>query len=535
MSEFDYIVVGAGSAGGFVTLRLSEEEDLKILLLEAGPSDAHWTTRIPAGARYTFEGGPRTWSFQTEPEPFMNGRRLMQPRGKTLGGSSSLNGMVFVRGHRKDYDAWAEAGATGWSYDDVLPYFRSIERYSKGADSFRGGAGPIAVQKMTHNHPLEDAFLEAGQQAGHAAPTDYNGAEQEGVSAFDANIDHGWRSGTARGCIRPAMKRPNVTVLTDAYVTEVIVEKGRATGVNYRHCGEHKIARATREVVLSAGAFQTPQLLMLSGIGPADHLAEHGIGIVQDLGGVGQNLQDHLEVHIKHLCPHRGMTKNKLMARHRILLAGLEWLLFKSGPAAGGPSRVGAFFRSQPEVDYPDIQFHFWPYYLDGWAPPPDQDGYCFDVGPVRSESCGWVRLASADPFAAPRIQMNGLSRDRDLQEFRSAIRLAREIAAQPAFDFCRGPEVSPGPDVLSDCDLDDYVRANANSAYHPCGTARMGQDSLAVTDAEGRVYGIEGLRVADASLFPKIPNGNINAPSMMVGERIADLMLGRSASFEAC
>lgn len=527
-AEYDYIIVGSGSAGGFVTLRLSEDPDLRILLLEAGPSADHWTTRIPAAARYTFAGGPRNWGFETEPEPFMDNRRLFQPRGRTLGGSSSLNGMVFVRGNPKDYEEWVDAGATGWSYDDVLPYFKSMERYRNGPSPLRGESGPISVVKVTDNHPIEEAFIEAGQQAGHANPADYNGAAQEGVTVFDANVDDGWRSGTARECVAPAARRPNVTVLTGAQATKVMIENGRATGVAYRHGGRDVAAHAAREVILSAGAFQSPQLLMLSGIGPADHLREHGIEVVSDLPGVGENLQDHLEVHLKFTCPHKGMTRNKLMARHRILLAGIEWYLFKSGPASLPPSRVGAFLKSSPAASHPDIQFHFWPYLLEGWSPPPDKDGYCFDVGPVRSASRGRVWLKSADPFAAPGIVLNGLSDPNDFAVFRAAIAHAREIAAQSAFDFCRGPEVSPGADMISDADLDAYVRANANSAYHPCGTAKMGSDTMAVTDPQARVHGVEGLRVADTSIMPVITNGNINAPSMMIGEKVAHMILGR-------
>ncbi|WP_075997525.1 choline dehydrogenase [Salaquimonas pukyongi] len=528
-AEFDYIIVGAGSAGGFLALRLSEDPSLRILLLEAGPSANHWTTRIPAAARYTFDGGPRNWAFETEPEPFMDNRRLFQPRGKTLGGSSSLNGMVFVRGHRRDYADWVAAGATGWGYEDVLPFFKSMERYRNGPSDLRGDSGPVSVMKVTDNHPIETAFIEAGVQAGHANPADYNGAAQEGVTVFDANVDNGRRSGTARACVEPAAKRPNMTVLTGAQAMKVMIESGRATGIAYRYRGEDVTAMAAREVILSAGAFQSPQLLMLSGIGPADHLREHGIGIEADLPGVGENLQDHLEVHLKFTCPHKGMTRNKLMARHRILLAGLEWLLFKTGPASLPPSRVGAFLKSTPDVDRPDIQFHFWPYLLEGWSPPPGKDGYCFDVGPVRSESRGWVKLRSADPFAAPRIQLNGLSNPQDFALFRAAIKHAREIAAQPAFDFCRGPEISPGADAVSDKDLDAYVRANANSAYHPCGTAKMGTDKMAVTDPQARVHGVEGLRVADASIMPVITNGNINAPSMMIGEKVAHMIAGSS------
>ena len=527
MAEYDYIIIGAGSAGGFLAYRLSEDPSLNILLLEAGLSDNHWTTTMPAGARYTFDGGPRTWSFATEAEPNMAGRRLDQPRGKVLGGSSSLNGMVYVRGHRADYDRWAAEGATGWGYDDVLPYLKSIETYAPGADDYRGDNGPIQVQRYADNHPIEDAFIEAGRQAGHGAPADYNGAEQEGVTAYDANIDKGYRSGTARACVAKAAQRPNVTVLTEARVLKINIENARATGVTYQRHGQTQTAQAGREVLLSAGAFQSPQLLMLSGLGPADHLREHGIDVIADLPGLGQNLQDHLEVHIKHLSPHKGISKNKYLKKHRMALAGAQWLLNKTGPAASGPSRVGSFFKSDSSKSHPDIQFHFWPYYAPSWLPDPAKDGYSFDVGPVQSQSRGWVRLASADPVADPLIQLNGLNHDQDFVEFREAIRLGREIAAQRAFDFCRGPEVFPGPEVTSNEDIDNFVRANAGSAYHPCGTARMGTDELAVVDPEARVHGIEGLRVVDASIIPSITNGNINAPCMMIGERVAHMILG--------
>jgi len=419
MDEYDYIIIGAGSAGGFLAYRLSEDPSLKILVLEAGLSDKHWTTTMPAGARYTFDGGPRTWSFETEAEPHMDARRIDQPRGKVLGGSSSLNGIVFVRGHRADYDPWAADGATGWGYDDVLPFFKSIETCGRGGDDFRGDAGPIHITRYTQNHAIEDAFMEAGQQAGHAAPADYNGAEQEGVTAYDANINKGYRSGTARECVAIAAKRSNVTVLTEARALQIMIERGRATGVIYARRGTTATAQAAREVLLSAGAFQSPQLLMLSGIGPADHLRDHDIPVVADQPGVGENLQDHLEVHIKHLSPHKGISKNKLLKPHRMVAAGAQWFLTKTGPAASGPSRVGGFFKSDPSKTHPDIQFHFWPYYAPGWLPDPSKDGYSFDVGPVQSASRGWVRLASRDPTDAPRIQLNGLSRDADFHEFR--------------------------------------------------------------------------------------------------------------------
>lgn len=527
MKAYDYIIIGAGSSGGFLTLRLSEDPDVKILLLEAGSGAAHWTTVMPAGARRNFLGGPRNWCFETEPEPHLGGRRIFQPRGKVVGGSSSLNGMVFVRGHPGDYAEWAAAGAEGWDYAGVLPYFKSMER-RRGGGGDRGAEGPVSVEKSQNNHPIENAFIEAGTQAGHPAPADYNaGAAQEGVSAFDSNTESGLRSGTARACVRPAAKRPNVTVLTHAHAARIEIENGRAAGVHFRRRGRAEFARAEREVLLSAGAFQTPQLLMLSGAGPADHLRRHGIAVKADLPGVGRNLQDHMECHLKFLCPHKGMGKNRYARPWRTALAGAEWLLFRTGPAASPPSRVGGFFKSAPDAPHPDIQFHFWPYYMEGWSLPPDKDGYSFDVGPTKPGSRGRVTLRSADPYAKPRILLNALSTAKEISDFKTAIRIARDIAAQPAFDFCRGPEAAPGPDVTSDADIENYVRAEAGSAYHPCGTAKMGADTDAdaVCDPRARVRGVEGLRVADASLMPVIPNGNINAPCMMIGEKVSAMI----------
>lgn len=526
MQGYDYIIIGSGSSGGMLAYRLSENPDCKILLLEAGVSDNHWTTKIPAGNRYTFDGGPRTWSFETEPEPNMFGRRLMQPRGKVLGGSSSLNGMVFVRGHRSTYDAWAENGCEGWGYDDVLPAFKSMETCARGANKFRGDSGPIHIQRYTGNHPIEDAFVEAGIQAGHKAPDDYNADQQVGITAFDANIRNGVRSGTGRECVAVAAKRPNVTLLTQAHVTGIAIEKGRAKGVTYRHRDQDHTANTDGEVLLCAGAFQSPQLLMLSGIGPAAQLKQHGIKVHADLPGVGENLMDHLEVHLKYQSPHKGISKNSLLKTQNILKAGIQWYLTHDGPAASGPSRVGAFFKSTTRKKLADIQFHFWPYFAPGWLPDPSMDGYSFDVGPVQSESRGWVRLKSNDPYDSPRILLNGLSRDADFKEFRKAIEIAKDIEAQKAFDFCRGPLVAPGPDVKTEAEMDDYVRANAGSAYHPCGTCKMGVDEMAVVDPQARVHGVQGLRVVDASIIPSITNGNINAPALMIGEKVAGMMM---------
>ncbi len=523
-SQVDYIIVGAGSAGGMLAYRLSADPSVRVLLLEAGSAKMHWSIRMPAAARQNFLGGPRNWCFETEPEPYLNNRKLFQPRGKGIGGSSSLNGMVFVRGHPLDYDQWQPEGITGWSYHEVLPYFKSMERYQAGASEYRGGDGPIDVEHLSDIHPIEQAFLDAAQQAGYGYTKDYNGAWQEGVSEFDVNIAGGARSATAR-LLHAVRSRPNLKLSPRSQATRLIINGNRASAVEYLQDGKTHFAYADREIIVSAGAFQSPQLLMLSGIGPADELKRHGIKPVLDLPGVGANLQDHLEVHVKHRCPD-GLSRNRLLRKDRMLLAGLQWLLFRSGPAATPASRVGGFLRTSNCADYPNIQFHFWPYFLEGWSPPPNKDGYCFDVGPVRPQSRGWVKLQSANPLDAPRILLNGLSNTHDVEEFRHCVRIAREIAAMKAFDFCRGPEVSPGADVISDEDIDGYVRQNANSAYHPCGTCKMGTNEMSVVDNELQVHGMDRLRIADASVMPLITNGNINAPSLMIGERAASMLL---------
>ena len=525
--RFDYIIIGSGSSGGVLTARLTENENTSVLVLEAGQKEGHWTIRMPAATRNNFLGGPRNWCFETEPEPYMDGRRIFQPRGKVVGGSSSINGMVFVRGNRQDFDNWEAAGATGWGYDDVLPHFRNMETYIPGADDYRGGDGPIEVSRHDNHHPIEDAFLEAAQQAGHNLVPDYNGAHQEGITAFDANINRGERSGTAK-LIGKIRSRQNLTIETGAHVTRILIESGRAIGVEYVRNGTTHQAFCDQEVILSAGAAQSPQILMLSGIGPAAHLREMGIDVIQDLPGVGQNLHDHLEIHIKFRCD-KGKSKNKLLKPHNMLRIGAEWFLFRSGPGATTPSRVGGFLRSNDQVDYPNIQYHFWPYYHEDWTLPPNKDGFSCSVGPMSTDSRGWVKLASADPFAAPRMLLNGLSTEKDRREFRECVNITREIMNQAAFAPFNGYEVSPGPEVTSTEDIDAYVRATANSAYHLCGTCRMGSDEMAVIDPQLRVHGIDGLRVADASIMPSITNGNLNAPSLMIGEKASTLIRGNA------
>ena len=528
--RFDYIIIGSGSAGGMLANRLSEDASVSVLLLEAGQAEGHWTIRMPAATRNNFLGGPRNWCFSTEPEPWMDNRQIFQPRGKVVGGSSSLNGMVFVRGHRQDFDSWRDSGATGWGYEDVLPFFRSMETHADGADDWRGDSGPINVAKTRSHHPMEQAFLAAVEAAGHGRAQDYNGADQQGGTAFDVNVDKGERSATA-ALIGRIRQRPNLTILTHARVTGLQIEGGRATGATFICNGRVQTAHCDREVILSAGAIQSPQLLMLSGIGPAAQLRQHGIAVTVDLASVGEGLQDHLEVHVKHRSA-PGSSQNGLLRWDRMAAIGMQWFLTRRGAAASTPSRVGGFLHTGDDAAYPDLQYHFWPYLLEGWSPPPGKDGYGFAVGPAQPKSRGWVRLANADPMAAPLMRLNGLQSDYDREIFRRCIRITREIAAQSAFDPVRGPEISPGPDVTSDADIDAWVRAHANSAYHVCGTCRMGSDDAAAVTPDLKVRGVDGLRVIDAAIMPHVTNGNLNAPSLMIGEKGAAIILGKDPAF---
>jgi choline dehydrogenase len=526
MESFDYIIVGAGSAGCVLANRLSAAQDVRVLLIEAGPTDASWTVRMPGALRFNFLGGRYNWAFHTEPEPHLDNRRLYQPRGRGLGGSSSINGMTFVRGHRLDFDRWVGEGARGWSFDEVLPYFRRLECHQRGGDAYRGGEGPVPIMQQLNLHPINDAFLEAGAEAGYLLNEDLNGAEQEGFGRYDINVDNGVRASAAHAYLRPARGRPNLVIRVNALTTRVLIENSRAVGIEFIKAKQAVQVRASREVIVSAGAFGSPQLLMLSGIGAADALHDHGISPTLDLPGVGENLQDHLEIHVQHACPHllsmnRHMT---LLGKARI---GFEWFAFRSGIGAVNHSHVGAFIRSDGSVPHPDIQYHFWPYFFEDWNAPPGKYGYCFGVGPLRPVSRGRVALRSSDPKDAPTILLNGLSTARELEEMRACVRLTRNIAGQSAFDAYRGPEREPGPEIQSDAAIDAHVRANAASAYHPCGTCRMGVDEGAVVDPQLRVRGIESLRVVDASIMPSITSGNLNAPVMMLAEKAADIILG--------
>ncbi|RME15421.1 MAG: choline dehydrogenase [Alphaproteobacteria bacterium] len=526
----DYVIVGSGSAGAALAFRLAEA-GRNVVVIEAGGSDAGPFIQMPAALSYPMNMPRYDWGFMSEPEPGLGNRRLVVPRGKVLGGSSSINGMVYVRGHARDYDHWAEQGAKGWAYADVLPYFRRMEHWHGPRRSdWRGDSGPLHVTRARQWNPLFHAFVEAGRQAGYPVTDDYNGYQQEGFGAFDMTVYRGRRWSTANAYLRPALKTGRVRVLR-GLARRVVIENGRAVGVEVEARGGRQVVRAGREVILSASSINTPKLLMLSGIGPAAHLAEHGIEVVADRPGVGQNLQDHLEVYVQFAARHP-ITLYRYWNLLGKALIGAQWLFTKTGHGASNQFESCGFIRSRAGVEYPDIQFHFLPIAVryDGKAA---AEGHGFQVhtGPMRSPSRGAVTLASADPAAAPKIRFNYMSHEDDWQTFRAALRLTREIAAQPALAEHVKHEIQPGEALQTDDALDDFIREHAESAYHPCGTARMGaaDDPMAVVDPECRVIGVEGLRVADSSIFPRITNGNTNAPSILVGEKAADHILGRS------
>ncbi len=530
MAEADFVIIGSGSAGAALAYRLSEDGRHSVIVIEYGGSDIGPFIQMPAALSFPMNMARYDWGFQSEPEPHLGGRVLATPRGKVIGGSSSINGMVYVRGHARDFDHWAEQGAAGWAYADVLPYFKRMETMEDGEAGWRGTDGPLHVRKGPRDNPLFSAFVEAGRQAGFETTPDYNGSQQEGFGALQQTIHRGRRWSTANAYLRPALKRKNVS-LVNGFARRVVMENQRATGVEIEAHGKIQVVKARREVIIAASAINSPKLLMLSGIGPAAHLQERGIDVVADRPGVGGNLQDHLELYIQQesLQPITLYSKLNLLSKG---LIGAEWLFFKSGLGTSNHFEAGAFVRSAAGVEYPDIQYHFLPVAIryDGKAAAKGH-GFQAHVGPMRSRSRGAIRLRSGDAWDKPEIRFNYMSHPQDWSDFRHCIRLTREIFSQDAFTPYRGREIAPGDSVQSDDELDAFIRDHAESAYHPCGTCRMGaaSDAMSVVDGECRVIGVEGLRVADSSIFPRITNGNLNGPSIMVGEKAADHILGRT------
>ncbi|MBZ9865493.1 choline dehydrogenase [Mesorhizobium sp. CA15] len=530
MLEADFVIIGSGSAGSAMAYRLSEDGKHSVIVIEFGGTDMGPLIQMPSALSIPLNMSLYDWGFASEPEPHLGGRVLATPRGKVLGGSSSINGMVYVRGHAHDFDHWAEQGAAGWAFADVLPYFKRMEDCDGGEDGWRGKGGPLHVQRGTRKNPLYGAFVEAGRQAGFELTDDYNGSKQEGFGPMEQTILGGRRWSAANAYLKPALRRGNVRLLK-GFARRVVIENQRAIGVEIEANKKIQVVKARREVIVAASSINSPKILMLSGIGPGAHLQENGIQVVADRPGVGANLQDHLELYIQQEST-KPITLNSVLNPFSKALIGAQWLFFKTGLGATNHFEAAAFVRSQAGIDYPDIQYHFIPAAVryDGKSAAKSH-GFQAHVGPMRSKSRGSVSLRSPDPKAKPVIRFNYMSHPDDWSEFRHCIRLTREIFGQKAFDGFRGKEISPGSHVQSDDELDAFIRDHAESAYHPCGTCRMGRadDLTSVVDPECRVIGVEGLRVADSSIFPRVTNGNLNAPSIMTGEKASDHILGRT------
>ncbi|MBN8993941.1 MAG: choline dehydrogenase [Rhizobiales bacterium] len=536
---YDYIVIGAGSAGCVLANRLSADPRNSVLLIEAGGRDRHPLVQLPMLMGKLMHSRIYNWHYETEPEPELDNRRIYWPRGKALGGTSTINGMIYVRGNRHDYDRWAQMGLPGWSYAEVLPFFRKSEGHAERHGEYHGETGELSVCRARSGNPLFDLFIEAGKQAGHAFNDDFNGADQEGFGRYDFTIRNGKRCSTSKAFLRPILKRPNLTVATHALTRRIVVENGRAVAVDYTAEGQERRVRAAREIILSAGTVNSPQILMLSGIGNADELVMHDIRPVHQLPGVGKNLQDHVDVCVVYEVT-RPVTLYSDLRIDRLTRSILEGFLLGRGVATTFPYEGGAFLKSRPGLEAPDIQAHFmpalektanlhWPK-LFGKQKVEDNHGITIRVGPVNPESRGAIMLRSGNPADPPRIFANYLGTDFDKQTTIAGVKLMREVMAQKAFADLVGKELAPGPDVQSDAELRTWLKKAGGTTLHPVGTCRMGTDRMAVVDAELRVHGIEGLRVADASIMPIISSGNTNAPSIMIGEKAADMVLRANA-----
>lgn len=529
----DYVIVGSGSAGCVLANRLSEDGCNKVLALEAGPRDAWWNWKIhmPAALTYNLCNDKYNWYYHTVPQKHMNDRVMYWPRGRVWGGSSALNAMVYIRGHAHDYDRWEKEGAEGWSYADCLPYFKKAQTHPLGEDDYRGASGPLNVSRGKMTNPLYNAFIEAGQQAGYPYTSDVNGYQQEGVGPFDMTINKGKRWSASQAYLRPALRRKNLFTHTGAAVTRIIFEGTKAVGVEYVKDHQIKRAKATKEVILSGGAINTPQLLMLSGVGDASVLSEHNIPVVANLPGVGKNLQDHLEVYIQNHCT-QPITLYKQTRLWYMPIIGSQWFLTRTGDCATSSLEAGGFIRSRDGLTHPDIQLHFLPFAVkDHGRVFPDGHAYQLHAGTLRATSRGTLKLKSRNPFDHPELNPNYLSTAEDVKDLRECVKLSREILAQEAFKTFDGGELQPGPSVQTDEEIDSFVREMGDSAYHPSCTCKMGHsnDILSVVDSEARVKGIENLRIVDASIMPSVVSGNLNGPVIMMAEKIADKIRGRS------
>lgn len=528
-TEFDFVIVGAGSSGCVLANRLSEDGRYKVAVLEAGPRDRNFWIHLPIGYGKTMWDGRVNWRFHTEPEPNMAGRKIYWPRGRVLGGSSSINGLIVIRGQAEDYDHWQKLGNQGWSWQDVLPYFRRLETNDRFADSqFHGATGPLHVSSIRAKNELIEAVITAAENNGVPRTEDFNGGAQEGVGYYQLTTHNGWRASAAKAYLHPAKDRPNLSIITNAQVTQILFQGKRATGVLFQRHGRQESIRARRGVILSAGAVQSPQLLMLSGIGPAAHLQDHGIPVLHDHPGVGQNLQDHLQIRLIYRCNKPITTNDTLRSLAGRIRIGLEWLLFRSGPLAIGINQGGLFTRVLPESQTPDIQFHIATLSADmAGGKVHNFPGFTLSVCQLRPESKGNISLASSDPLAAPKIQANYFAAETDRRCAIAAMRFARKLAATEPLAGYVAAEVKPGNGAVSDDDLMDFAREQGATIFHPVGTCRMGpeDDARAVVDSRLRVKGIDGLWVVDCSIMPTLVSGNTNIPAIMIGEKAAEMI----------
>jgi choline dehydrogenase len=528
--SYDFIIVGSGSAGAVMASRLSEDRRNKVLVLEYGGTDRGPLIQMPSALSYPMNMGLYNWGFETEPEPHLGNRRLVTPRGKVVGGSSSINGMVYVRGHARDFDIWAEMGAKGWSFADVQPYFKRMENVQEGEEGWRGTDGPLYVKRGLRKNPLYQAFIEAGRQAGYPVSSDYNGSQQEGFADMQMTVHDGLRWSAANAYLWPAIKKGSIAMETRSLARRIILQGKKAIGVEYMQAGEVKQAFASRDVIIAASTVNSPAILERSGIGKPEVLKAAGVEVAHELPGVGENLQDHLEIYfqLKSLQP---ITLNSQLGFFNKGKIGLEWLLFGTGLGATNHFESCAFIRSRAGIDYPDIEYHFLPAAMryDGKIAFAGH-GFQVHVGPMRSKSRGFVHIKSPDANEHPKILFNYMSHPDDWEEFRACVRLTREVFAQDAMKPFAGEEIQPGAAAQSDAEIDDYIRQHSESAYHPCGTCRMGsaKDKMAVVDPECRVIGVENLRVVDSSIMPQVTNGNLNAPTIMIGEKASDHILGK-------
>jgi choline dehydrogenase len=526
-SEFDYVIVGAGSAGCVLANRLSADGRNSVLLLEAGPRDTNPWIHIPLGYGTLFKEKTVNWMYQTEPEPGLDGRQVFQPRGKVLGGSSSINGLLYVRGQHEDYDRWRQHGNAGWGYDDVLPYFKKAENQARGADEFHGVGGPLPVSDLGHPDPLSAAFIAAAAETGIPLNPDFNGATQEGAGFFQTTSRRGRRASTAVAYLRPAKARRNLKIETAALAQRIRFEGRRAAGVEYRKGGAVLTARARKEVLISSGAYNSPQLLQLSGVGPAELLRQHGIDVVLEAPGVGNDLQDHMQVRLVMRCSQPITVNDVVNSPIRKILTGLQYAAFRTGPLTISAGTAGAFFKTSPRLATPDIQIHFIPFSTDRMGEKLHPfSGFTATVCQLRPESRGSLRIKSADPSAPPAIHINYLATETDRAAFIDGIRILRRILAAPALKPFTVEEVYPGPKVTSDEDVLSYCRRTGATVYHPTSTCRMGNDPLAVVDQRLRVRGLGALRVVDASVMPDLMSGNTNAPTIMIAEKASDMIL---------